>query len=466
MESFWCELHRDSSVPLYEQLYTYIKSEITEGRLPYGTKLPSKRKMAEFLKVSQNTIETAYEQLQAEGYVEVKARKGYFVQASDELEYIPRHTKEEIKTLPSKEQYQYNFHPSQIDPREFPFDRWRKHARNVVAPENHHLLLLGDTLGEMELREEIRHYLYHSRGVKCHPDQIVVGAGVEVLLQQLVLLLGSDKIYGIEDPGYHMMLKIIQHYPNEAIPISVDAEGVQVEQLQDLNVDIVYTTPSHHFPYGSVLSINRRHKLLTWAEENTERYIIEDDYDSEFRYSGKTIPSLHSMDRTEKVIYLGTFSKSLMPSIRISYMVLPNNLLDIFKQKFAHYHSTVSRIDQVILASFMKSGDFEKHLNRMRKIYRKKLEKVLSLLKTYEESIQLIGEHSGLHIVLKINNDHTENELIDLSAKANMKVYPLSNYSLKKGVQDAPQFLLGFAHIPEHELERAINQLLKAWHFK
>ena len=230
-----------------------------------------------------------------------------------------------------------------------------------------------------------------------------------------------------------------------------------------MGIDVAYVTPSHHFPYGTVLPVNRRIQLLNWASAKEERYIIEDDYDSEFRYSGKAIPSLQSMDQYGKVIYLGSFSKSLMPSIRISYMVLPVELLKKHDEKLSFYHSTVSRIDQHILTEFIRKGLFEKHLNRMRKVYRQKLDIVIDLLKVYSEQITIIGGNSGLHVVLLIENGMSEKELVLRAAEENLKVYPLSDYMLVKKEKGTPTIVLGFAGIPTEQLEEAIMILLKSW---
>ncbi|HZG74033.1 MAG TPA: PLP-dependent aminotransferase family protein, partial [Chondromyces sp.] len=439
---------------------------IIEGRIPYGTKLPSKRKLADFLKISQNTVETAYEQLTAEGYVQVYPRRGYFVMAYEDLEYVQtnHHPQENIKI--TREDIKYNFHPSAIDTENFPFSQWRKYAKNAIDKENHSLLLLGDSQGEMELRQEIAHYLYHARGVQCLPDQIIVGAGSEILLQQLLLLFDENTVYGVEDPGYHLISRILKSFRKEVYPLEVDEEGIKAETIYYKNINVVYVTPSNHFPYGTVLSVNRRNQLLKWAAVEKNRYIIEDDYDSEFRYSGKSIPSLQSMDFGGKVIYLGTFSKSLMPSIRISYMVLPKPLLQQYKEKLSFYHSSsVSRIDQHILAQFLKEGDFERHLNRMRKIYRRKLEKVLELLKPYQNKLSVIGGHSGFHIVLVVNNGMSEGELVQKAAEADIKIYPISTYSLEKKFEEPPKIILGFAGIREGELEDAVQSLLTCWGF-
>lgn len=464
MEMLSCNLNRSIDVPLYEQLYLYIKKEITEGRLEYGTKLPSKRKLSEFLKVSQNTVETAYDQLLAEGYIESLPRKGYFVLAYEDLEYVQSEAAVTDELIEEKELVKYHFHPGWIDTENFPFHKWRKYAKDTIDLQHHSLLLLGDKQGELELRREIAHYLYHARGVQCTPEQIVIGAGSDNLLQQLILLFAKETIYGVEDPGYHVISHILKSTQHQIQPLEVDEEGVKTESIENTDINVVYVTPSHHFPYGSVLSVNRRVKLLNWAAGGDHRYIIEDDYDSEFRYSGKSIPSLQSMDHSEKVIYLGSFSKSLIPSLRISYMVLPKPLLIRYKEvALSFYHCSVSRIDQHILTQFMKEKDFERHLNRMRKIYRRKLEKTLDLLKPYREKVEIIGEHSGLHILLAVKNGMNEQELVKRALEAKIKILPLSSYSLMKKTEFPPKMILGFAGIPEEELEQAITMLLKCW---
>lgn len=462
MDMLSCNLNRSSQVPLYEQLYEYIKSEIIEGRLPYQSKLPSKRKLADFLQISQNTVDTAYNQLTAEGYLEVIPRKGYFVMAYEDLEYIPK------VDFPKKQSeknfsYQFHLHPSQIDTTNFPFRAWRKLAKKYMFEDYHELLLLGNPQGEFELRNEISSYLYHARGVICVPEQIVIGAGIEILLQQLLVLLENDTVYGVEDPGYHLIHRILNTYPKEVYPLAVDEDGLILEGLEQSKIDVAYVTPSHHFPYGTILPVNRRMQLLNWAAINERRYIIEDDYDSEFRYNGKSIPSLQSMDQAGKVIYLGSFSKSLMPSIRISYMVLPKKLLQRYKNELFFYHSTVSRIDQHILAEFIQHGMFEKHLNRMRKVYRHKLETVIGVLKPFQNKISIIGGNSGLHIVLVVKNGMSEEELVQRAATASIRIYPLSAYMLVKKVDMLPTIVLGFASIPDEKINEVIRLLLASW---
>lgn len=462
MQMMSCHLDRKTDVPLYEQLYNYIKTEILEGRIPYGTKLPSKRKLADFLNISQNTVEQAYDQLVAEGYIEGIPRKGYFVLASEDLEYID-HTPGQAVVENTKQEIRYNFHPGQIDTENFPFAKWRKYSRNMIDKKYQELLLVGHQQGELILRNEIANYLYQARGINCSPDAIVVGAGVEILLQQLIHLLGEKMVYGVEDPGYHAISYLLEHYPNEVHPLKVDNKGMIVDELDESNINVVHVTPSHHFPYGFVLSANRRIKLLNWAAQKEDRYIIEDDYNSEFRYTGKSIPPLLSMDQNEKVIYLGTFSKSLMPSIRISYMVLPKKLMVKYRKKLSYLQCSVSRIDQHVLAEFMKEGDFARHLNRMRNVYRRKMEQTLQLLEPYKGIIKVAGKLTGFHLVLEVKNGMHEDELVKRALNAEVKIFPLSYYVMENHSKSIPVIILGFAGIPEDKLPDAINQLINSW---
>lgn len=454
---------KNSKKPLYQQLYEHIKKEIIAGRLKFATKMPAKRKLEQILNVSQTTIETAYEQLVAEGYLESVARKGFFVCAREEFLYQPVKVKRQkkSKSRPEVTPYRFDFSPGKIDCTMFPFKVWRSLYREAISYENRHLLRHGDSFGEPELREEIKNYLYQSRGVNCQKEQIIIGAGIEYLLPQLLSLLGDNKIYGIEDPGYPLTRHVLESNDKKFISVAVDSEGADIRELEKNRVNVMYVTPSHQFPLGCVMSANRRARLLNWAHNNKSRYIIEDDYDSEFRYYGRTIPSLYSLGAGKKVIYLSTFSKSLMPSLRIGYMVLPQNLLKKYRKAFSCYASCVSRIDQYVLAAFMQSGNFIKHLNRMRTAYRKKVELIMNLLQPYRDKIMVSGEKAGLHLLLGIKNGQSESKLVKRAGDAGIKIAGLQNYYyLKRGFEADPSLILGFADFSEEGLAKAIKELI------
>jgi len=461
------QVDKSSSVPLYEQLYLELKGSIIRGDLAVGAKLPSKRKMAEFLGISQTTIELAYAQLAAEGFIAAVARSGYYVEQVAELAYVEETHVVSEHSEDVKPSYTIDFHSGRIDTSAFPFNQWRKYAKDVLDETSRELLLLGHPQGDIELRREIASYLYTSRGVRCTAQQVVIGSGTEQLMPLLIRLLGKQAVYAIENPGYPMTHHIFANHERETVPISVDEEGMNVSELEMQQATVAYVTPSHQFPTGAILSASRRVQLLNWAFSGEGRYIIEDDYDSEFRYVGKPIPSLQGMDQRERVIYISTFSKSLMPSLRIAYFVLPMHLLQDYRRTFPYYSSTVPRLDQHVLAQFMGDGHFAKHLNRMRKLYRKKLEKLTSSLSAYAPVVLISGEQAGMHIVLTIDSPSADVELVQQAKQADIRVYALSEYHhATKNVYAKPQVLVGFGGFQEDSIEPAVEALMTAWNIK
>lgn len=458
------QLKRNHSVPLYKQLYEEIKQAIITGKISVGTKLPSKRKLADFLAISQTTVELAYGQLVAEGYIEARDRKGYYAQAIEELAYLDLPKEEPVQH--EHFVYQYDFNSGKIDTRSFPFPAWRKITKETMDEANHELLLSGHPQGDEELRQEIARYLFQSRGVVCDKEQIIVGSGTEQLLPLLIRLLDKKVVYGFENPGYPLTHSIFSHHDRKAIPISVEDDGINVGELEASEVEVAYVTPSHQFPSGSVLSAAKRAQLLNWAAAKPERFIIEDDYDSEFRYTSRPIPALQSMDLSGRVIYLSTFSKSLMPSLRLAYMVLPKHLLAAYQQTFKHYSSSVPRIDQQIIAEFMKEGHFSRHLNRMRKLYKKKLEQLTTVLALYSPLVKVSGEQAGMHIVLTVQTAFTEKELIEHAKQAGIRVFGLESYDVLAATQSPPKIVLGFGGLSEEEIEQGVSKLMRCWEIK
>ncbi|MFC5590946.1 PLP-dependent aminotransferase family protein [Sporosarcina soli] len=465
MEMLLIKLEKNIESPLYEQIYDQIRRDITNGKLPIGMKLPSKRKLGEFLAVSQTTIELAYAQLIAEGFISSQPRKGFYVQAIEELSYVQPMAPIEKTVNKTTEDIAFDFSPGKIDTSSFPFDQWRKYAKDVIDESSQHLLLLGHPHGDYELRQEIARYLYHSRGVDCTPEQIIVGSGTEQLMPLLIRILGTDATYAIEDPGYPLTHHVFYHNNREAIPILVDDEGMDVRALQRSGATIAYVTPSHQFPTGTVLSASRRIALLNWASSKDEHFIIEDDYDSEFRYSGRPIPSLQGMDKSGNVIYLSTFSKSLMPSLRIAYMVLPPVLLDRYEKAFIHYAATVPRLDQHILSRFMADGHFSRHLNRMRKTYKRKLQVLSEALLAYAPSVSFSGDEAGMHIILTVHTQTIEAALEETARKAGIRVYSVNEYRTSP-VTGEPSFLIGFGGLSIKEIKTAVERLMVAWQIK
>ncbi|MFD3450202.1 PLP-dependent aminotransferase family protein [Microbacteriaceae bacterium 4G12] len=457
------KLDYDRKAPLYIQIYHHLKTEIQTGAIGAGTQLPSHRKLAEHLGVSRNTIETAYQQLMAEGYVESKPKKGLFaaklnynlIQESHLPPVIPLSKKED-------ERSQYDFSHGQVDAASFPLSTWRKITTESLLNYENKLFTKEDPQGEYELRQEICRYLYESRGVVSSPDHITIGAGTQSLIWLLVQLIGFKDPYAIENPGFHRVRAIFQSCHTNLTYIPLDDKGIQIDKLYESKAKTVYITPSHQFPTGIIMPLSRRIELLEWAK-CTGSYIIEDDYDGEFRYVGKPIPSLQGLDTNSSVVYFGTFSKSFLPSIRMSYMVLPPSLLTKYKQNGLIYKQTASKLHQLTLASFMSKGHWSQHLNRIRTLYKRKQKTLISSIQSIMgEKVDIIGSQSGLHIILHVKNGMSEADLIQTAKQQNVTVYPVSPY-YSYTPDNLAHVLLGFGGLTESEIVEAIILLKKAW---
>lgn len=452
-----------STKTLYEQIYEYIRDEIRKGTLKCGERLPSTRLLASHLDVSRSTAQLAYEQLLSEGYIEAIPCKGYFVcqmEALYRLDTAPVNPERIVEPEPNT--YRYDFTPNGIDLKHFPFAAWRKLNREVLQQDESDLFLLGEASGEWELREVISSYLHQARGVHVRPEQVVVGAGNDYLLMLLSRILGMDHKIAMESPTYRHAWDVFQKLGYDCRTVSMDKFGMNVEKLKESGADIAYVMPSHQYPLGIVMPIKRRQELLCWAEEKPGRYLIEDDYDSEFRYIGKPIPSLQGNDRSGCVIYLGTFSKSIAPAIRISYLVLPESLLETYRRIDNVFSSTVSRLDQRVLQLFMEKGYYERHLNKMRALYKSKHDVLMSEIRKMRGVRQVLGDHSGVHILLQMDGHLTEQELIRRARQADIKVYPLSEYCVNEA-DYPPTVILGYATLSEEEIREGVRLLAQAW---
>ena len=459
-------LDSSGSRPLYEQLYRYIRDEIEAGRLAAGERLPSKRALAAHLKISVVTVEGAYGQLQAEGYLRSEPKRGFFVQAVQEEHRPPApalRPEEPARPRPAPD---YDFSTSGVDVSLFPTSTWARLMRQVLSGRADALLSSPHPQGAPELRRAIAGHLYRFRGIRADPRQIVVGAGSETLLGFLVQLLGREGGYGVEDPGYAKPHRIFTSCGAVVRPIPLDGQGLRVDVLGERAVRVVHVTPSHHYPLGIVMPVARRQALLRWAAADPGRYIIEDDYDSEFRFSGRPIPALQSLDGGERVIYLNTFAKSLAPSLRMSYMVLPPHLLEKWRRDFWFYSSTVPAFGQYALAAFMEGGHFERHLNRSRTRYKARREALLAAAREtgLTQSGSFAGGDAGLHLLLWMDRRWTEGELVDRAAAAGVRVTPLSACDLTPPAPDRPPALiLGYTRIAAEDMAPALRRLKDAW---
>lgn len=462
MDILTINLDSNSNIPLYIQLYNFIKNEIQVGNMAANSKLPSKRKLSKYLEISQNTVESAYDQLITEGYIVSLPRKGYYVSELQEVININSEKELNSEKLRRKKQYKYEFYSSRVDLEGFPYTIWRRIYKELLTEENKELLQIGHSQGDRNLRESINNYLRFSRGVNTNIDNIIIGAGSEYLIQIIINILGRNKTFSVEEPGYYKIKKILKVNGINPIAIPIDKQGVDIDSLRKSNSEVIHITPSHQFPTGIIMPINRRMQILNWANEDNERYIIEDDYDSEFRFEGKPIPALQSLDNKGKVIYIGTFSKCFSPSERIAYMVLPDELMKIYKRDFSFLACTVSRTTQQALVRFIEEGYFERHLNKMRNIYRKKREFLVSLIKRYLKNTEIIGTNSGLHLLLKVNNGMNEKDLIQAAEEKGVMVLGLSK-SYLNNFKESKTVFLGYASLKYEEMEEAIMLLKDAW---
>lgn len=457
-------LDSESKIPLYIQIYNHIKQEILQGNIEIDSRLPSHRNLSLQLGVSRNTVEYAYQQLIAEGFVESKHRRGLFV-ASIDYDMIRTTNNNNIvdRQKSVQEDFRFDFSHGSIDTSSFPLSTWKKITNNCLLEYENDLFTKENPQGEWQLRSEISRYLYQARGVQSTPEQIIIGAGTQPLLWLLLQLLGSEYTYAMENPGFHRVRAVMQSCGLHIHPISLDEKGIHISSLYKCNADVVYVTPSHQFPYGMIMPLSRRMELLKWAND-ISGYIIEDDYDGEFRYIGKPIPSLQGLDTNGRVIYMGTFSKSFLPSIRMSYMILPQALLKTYQHDGTIFKQTVSKIQQFTFATFMRMGYWNRHLNRIRTVYKKKHQLLVhTIQQEMGPFVDIIGSHSGLHIVLHVHNGMNEQELIHSAAEHDVKIYPLSLYDAVNDLQKESYVLMGFGGLSAEDILFAIHLLKNAW---
>lgn len=451
---------------LYVHLYKCIKNDILQAVLHAGEKLPSKRSLAKNLNISIITVENAYAQLIAEGYVYSIPKKGFFVTDIKTLHQQEESilSLENVQLSSGKSNYFADFTSNQTSSEHFPFSIWAKLTREVLTHNQPELLTNPPCGGILPLRQAIAKHLKDFRNMTVFPEQIIIGAGTEYLYGLLIQLLGFGKRYAVENPGYGKISQIYKSHCVSCNFVAMDSSGVKISDLETQNIDIVHTSPSHHFPTGTIMPISRRYELLGWAAKSDMRYIIEDDYDSEYRLNGQPIPTLQSIDVQEKVIYINTFTKTLASTVRISYMVLPKHLVNTFYSKMFFYSCTVSNFEQYILARFISEGYFEKHINRMRNYYHAKRDK---LLHTIEKSplssyVTISEENAGLHFLLKINTELTGNELLLKLEQSGIKLSSLSQYYQTPPKEAEHIFIINYSFVAEENLEKAIQLIYRA----
>lgn len=480
MFTFTLTLDPALRIPMYEQLYTAIAGAIRGGALLHGEKLPSKRALCDQLGVSRATVETAYELLTAEGYVESRPRSGFYVSDYQLLparegqpaeiaagsspvcsvtQNSPANAGLTDRGVPSPQQpAESPFSTSAVDVSAFPYTSWAKLYKEVVynSPE---LLQRGEPRGEPALRQALSRLLSAYRGVRCTPEQIVVGAGIETLLEQLITLFGPDTVYGVEDPGYPAIRRSLESRGRSIRFVPLDGAGMDAEALAASGASVAYLTPSHQFPLGVTMPATRRSRLLRWAAEG-ERWIIEDDYDSEFRYGVRPIPSMQGMDRADRVIYVGTFSRSLAPAIRLAYMVLPPALLARWQRTFGRQQPTVSRYEQNVMARFLEDGYYGRYIRRVGNLYAHRRQTLLRELEKVP-GLGVSGADGGIHFLLTCLR-RTESELVSRAAAAGIGLRGLSEFC-RDALPMPSTLVLGFGGLPTEQIPALIQALAQAW---
>ena len=360
----------------------------------------------------------------------------------------------------SSKQKEIDFSPYTIDTQNFPYNVWRKLHKNVLLDDREEILLSGDGQGDHELRMAIADYLHQARGVNCVAEQIIIGAGNEYLELLLAQVLGEKKTVLMDDPTYLQAYRTFSNMGYLVKNIPAEQGSMPIEAVRRENADILYVMPSHQFPLGTVMPLKQRLELLKWASEKEGRYLIEDDHDSEYRYKGKPIPALQSIDHEEKVIYLGTFSKSIAPSLRISYMVLPQHLLKNYQElHVAFIPQPFRRSSRKSCAEFIRGGYFGRHLNKMRGIYKNKHDFLVSELKKRPWVENIAGDNAGLHVLVHVDTQMNEAELCERAAEQGIHLMGISEHYIHKPPVSKPVILLGYGKPDEKKILEGLNRL-------
>ena len=456
-------LDYDSKKPLYIQLYEYIKNEIMCGRLAMGNKLPSLRSLAANLKISITTIELAYNQLAVEGYITSREKSGYYVNttgeepSSNSVYYPP--VFQNLSRKPQKDRFMYS------DTALFDFVKWKKCLNFVINEYSEELAFEASPQGEKILREQISHYLYMTRGVVCHPDQIIIAAGTQSIINLACSFISAMQLDNIafEDPGYLPSVNVFKDRGFKTIPISISEHGASLEAIKAASPSVICVSPSIQFPLGTVMPIGNRRELLKYAS-STGSIIIEDDYASELRYFGKPVPPLKSLDENAPVLYLGSFSSVLFPSLKISYMVLPAVMIPYSDTVMEFYNQTCSKTEQLALATYMEKGLLHTHVKKLRKLYSQKISLASSTLtEIFGDKITISSKESGLNMLIKINCDRTAAELSAIAENHGCNMVPLHKYQTNKKDEDKSTLIFYYSNIPTDSIVPGIKALAAAW---
>ena len=412
----------------YYTLYSCVRDDILRGKIKAGERLPSKRAFAAELGVSVVTVQLAYDQLLAEGYIRSKERSGFYAERVAEGLKEERKAASNYAEIEQEEKCKIDLVHGNPPPNMFPFSVWARLIRSVLSDCGEHLLERVPCDGDKGLKSAVAAYLYRSRGIDVDPRYIVVGAGAEHLYGVIVQLLGRDNLYAVENPGYGKISSTYALNGARCLPVGVTDTGIDVSVLEKSEAHVAHVSPSHQFPTGAVMPVSARSRLIEWAKRSGG-YVIEDEYDSEFRLTGKPLQCMCGLC-PEKVIYMNTFSKSLAPSMRMGYMVLPPALYDRFLQIFSSSASFVPLFEQKALAQMLDGGYFERHLNRLKNYYRTVHGALLKKLASLPERCEVLDTGSGLHVIAKFPDAQSDGQIKSVAAARGIKIKCLSDYLL------------------------------------
>lgn len=453
---------------LYQQIYESIKAFILQRHLVEGDKLPAKRQLAAELQVSINSVKLAYEQLLAEGYIYTVERQGYFVERIslfDIDEHVentfPKHLKEQVMERSDWLSFSHMTTNSEL----FPFKSWTKHQMQAIERFLPQLSDLSEPQGPYIVRKSIARLIASTRGVKCEPEQIIIHSTSQGLLEQFIFFQPPQACFALENPGYARYYNLLKRHGRHVDIIPLDKHGVSIDALINSRSNYLITTPSHQFPTGKIMPISRRIELLNWALEQDDRYIIEDDYDSEFKYKTDNIPSLQSFDLNQRVIYMGTFSKTLLPGMRICYMVLPPKLLEKYREHFSALIQPTNLLALYTLHAFIESGAYEKHVRKMNHYYEKMRTSLIEKLTSYfGNKMDITNIPAGLHFLVKVQTSKTYQEIEAALQKVQLELYTIRRFLIGKDkyFERERYVIIGFAKLREEQMDEAIERLDKA----
>jgi len=456
MDDFDIKFDYESDIPLYRQLYDYLLRLIHEGKFKENDKLPSRRALCGRLKINKNTVESAYQKLAAEGYIMAEPRSGFYVRSR--VRDFNNEKKEEISD------YIYNFSINAVDVFKIPYKTWSMLYKDIIY-EKPDLFNHGENFGERILLNAIERYVHRYRGINCMSNQIVVGAGIEYLVFLLILVMDCNFVYGLENPFMEKIYSPLSLCGRKIYLVDTRENGFSIEELEKSGVNVIFVMPSVQYPIGYCMSIEKRKRLLEWANAKEKRYIVEFHYGSEFVYKNH-INSIKSFDKNEKVIYIGDFVNTIGPSIKTAFIILPEHILKNWKERLSTYYAPVNLFEQWVLAEFIQEGYYIKHIKQMKSIYIKKRDFLISELRecSFKNSITLFDNPNGTHFIAKFDTSLSEREIETAARREGVKIIPLSRYFFRKtGMYNDKYFIFGFGGLEKFEIKEAVKLLERAW---